>query len=309
MVPSTTHCAFSLSSSQSSVQPPVPSPFYPSVSSLLHLCIVLVASRAGPQAKQVQAAVMAPRTHTCMGTLGGEGPAAVPLSVKWQTGFVGCADTALISPTTPCNPRTLRTPPQPPHPSLQTQSPAFQMDTNQKALLGEAEQSVGEMRLSVQTDRPSILQRPPYQSLTARESVERKGLVGRDVIGLGYQRVDEAFKGRAKPGHPVWDCAAAAGGLSVAGVQSVWVKEIRSTASLLRWNRPCALPISRAFRPNELSQFQSVIKNVETVALGVRGFAASPALAEPSRFSGVQAERSWPMLSGSLEHLSLLKHT
>lgn len=50
------------------------------------------------------------------------------------------------------------------------------------------------MRLSAQTDRPSILQRPPYQNLTARESVERKGLVGRIVIGLGYQKVDEAFK-------------------------------------------------------------------------------------------------------------------
>lgn len=46
----------------------------------------------------------------------------------------------------------------------------------------------------MQTDRPSILQRPPYQNLTGRESVERKGLVGRVVIGLGYQRVDEAFK-------------------------------------------------------------------------------------------------------------------
>lgn len=50
------------------------------------------------------------------------------------------------------------------------------------------------MRLSVQTDRPSILQRPPHQNLTACESVERKGLVGRVVIGLGYQRVDGAFK-------------------------------------------------------------------------------------------------------------------
>lgn len=46
----------------------------------------------------------------------------------------------------------------------------------------------------MQTDRPSILLRPPYQNLTARESVERKGLVGRVVIGMGYQRVDEAFK-------------------------------------------------------------------------------------------------------------------
>lgn len=46
----------------------------------------------------------------------------------------------------------------------------------------------------MQTDRPSILQCPPYQNLTARKSVERKSLVGRVVIGLGYQRVDEAFK-------------------------------------------------------------------------------------------------------------------
>lgn len=58
----------------------------------------------------------------------------------------------------------------------------------------EAEHSVGEMRLSAQTDRPSISQRPPHQNLTACESVERKGLVGRVVIGLGYQRADEAFK-------------------------------------------------------------------------------------------------------------------
>lgn len=42
----------------------------------------------------------------------------------------------------------------------------------------EAEQSVGEMRLSAQTDRPSISQRPPHQNLTACESVERKGLGG-----------------------------------------------------------------------------------------------------------------------------------
>lgn len=46
----------------------------------------------------------------------------------------------------------------------------------------------------MQTDRPSILQRPPYQNLTARESVEREGLAGRVVIGRGYQRIDEAFK-------------------------------------------------------------------------------------------------------------------
>lgn len=46
----------------------------------------------------------------------------------------------------------------------------------------------------MQTDRPSISQCPPHHNLTACESVERKGLVGRVVIGLGYQRVDGAFK-------------------------------------------------------------------------------------------------------------------
>lgn len=63
-----------------------------------------------------------------------------------------------------------------------------------KGSSGRGSAECWEMRLSVQTDWPSILQCPPYQNLTARESVERKGLAARIVIGLGYQRVDEPFK-------------------------------------------------------------------------------------------------------------------
>lgn len=80
--------------------------------------------------------------------------------------FSGCSEAALVCPT-------IRTPPVNP-------KPAFQTDTNQKALLREAE--CWEMRLSVQTDRPSIFQRPLYLDLTACESAERKGLAGRIVI-------------------------------------------------------------------------------------------------------------------------------
>lgn len=50
------------------------------------------------------------------------------------------------------------------------------------------------MWVSNQTDRPSILQRPPHHNLTACERVERKGLVGRVLIGAGYLGVDEASR-------------------------------------------------------------------------------------------------------------------
>lgn len=94
--------------------------------------------------------------------------------------FSGYAEAALISPT-------LRTPPVKP-------KARFSNGHQSKGSAGRGRAECWEMRLSVRTDRPSKLQRPPYRNLTARESVERKGLMGRVVIGRGYRRVDEAFK-------------------------------------------------------------------------------------------------------------------
>lgn len=94
--------------------------------------------------------------------------------------FSSYAEAALISPT-------LRTP-------IVKPKARFSNGHQSKGSSGRGRAECWEMRLSAQTDRPSKSQRPPYRNLTARESVERKGLMGRVVIGRGYQRVDEAFK-------------------------------------------------------------------------------------------------------------------
>lgn len=99
--------------------------------------------------------------------------------------FSGLAEAALISPA-------LRTPPVKP-------KARFSNGHQSKGSSGRGSAECWEMRLSVRTGRPSILLRPPYQNLTARENVERKGLMGRVVIGLGYQRADEAFKAPTCP--------------------------------------------------------------------------------------------------------------